>query len=190
MVSLGDIVTYLSAISAIAVILGVGFVVVQLRQNARILQATLRQQRSDVTVSLIERITDPSFPQRRSRMHAVVRQFVETGWKDAFETPDDFEIRNFAYIYELIGVMGKHGLIDVDILTDVLQYLVVRDWQIFEPHATFLKAKYGVSYSPYSNFAWLAKETERRLGPSGIGRLSRGSESSAPVGEQSRTHQA
>jgi hypothetical protein len=181
MVSLVDVVTYLSASSAVAVILGVGFVIVQLRQNARILEATLRQQRSDVTVSLIERITDPSFPQRRSRMHEVIHRFTETNWKDAFETPDDFEIRNFGYIYELIGVMGKHGLVDIDILTDVLQYVVVRDWQIFKPHADYIKEKYPVSgkypgsYIPYSNFEWLAVETEKRLGTLNSPRLSTGS---------------
>lgn len=161
--SLSDVETFLSAISALAVILGAGFVVLQLRQNARLLSATLRQQRSDVAVSLIERITDPTFPQRRSRMHAVMRQFTEAEWKDAFESPDDFEIRNFAYIYELVGVMGKHGLIDLEILSDVFQYLIVRDWQVFKPHVAFLKTKYSVGFNPYSNFEWLATETEHRL---------------------------
>jgi hypothetical protein len=163
MVSVTDIETALAAVSSLAVILGVGFVIVQLRQNARLLEATLRQQRSDVSVALIERITDESFPRRRAHMHEVLRRFKETNWKDAFETPDDFEIRNFAYIYELIGVMAKHGLVDLDLLTDVLQYLIVRDWEVYAPHAKFIGEKYPVSFEPYSNFRWLASETQKRL---------------------------
>lgn len=163
MVTLADVITVLSAVSSIAVISGAAFIVLQLRQNARILQANLRQQRSDVAISLIERITDESFPRRRTRMHEVVRRFAATDWEEAFESPDDFEIRNFAYLYELIGVMGKHGLIDLDILTDVLQYLIVRDWQVFEPHAAYMRTKYDVRSNPYGNFQWLAGETQRRL---------------------------
>lgn len=163
MVSLSDVITVLSAISSIAVIFGAGFVVVQLRQNARLLEAQLRQTRSEVSISLIERITDPSFPQRRTRLHDIVRRFRETGWKDAFESPDDFEIRNFAYLYELVGVMAKHGLIDIDLLVDTLQGLVVRDWQVFEPHAQFMAKRYAFGITPYSNFGWIAHEVERRM---------------------------
>jgi hypothetical protein len=163
MVSASDIVTGLAAVSSLAVILGVGFVILQLRQNARLLEATFRQQRSDVSVALIERITDESFPRRRSHMHEVMRRFQETNWKDAFESPDDFEIRNFAYLYELIGVMAKHGLVELNLLTDVLQYLIVRDWEIFEPHVKFLMPQYEVNFDPYSNFRWLALEARKRL---------------------------
>jgi hypothetical protein len=165
MVSVTDVETALAAVSSLAVILGVGFVIVQLRQNSRLLEATLRQQRSDVSVALIERITDESFPRRRSHMHEVLRRFKATNWKDAFETPDDFEVRNFAYIYELIGVMAKHGLVDLDLLTDVLQYLIVRDWEVFEPHAKFIRESYKVQFDPYSNFRWIANETQKRLAP-------------------------
>jgi len=163
MVSAADVVTWLAAISALAVIVGVGFVVVQLRQNARLLQATLRQQRSDVTVSILERLTDESFPRRRAQMHRIIKRFVETDWKGAFESPEDFEVRNFAHLYDLIGVMAKHGLIDLDLLADVLQGVVIRDWEIFAPHAKRMRAEFGF-YGAYTNFEWLAGEVQRRLG--------------------------
>jgi hypothetical protein len=163
MVSFSEVVTALAAVSSLAVILGVGFVILQLRQNARLLDATFRQQRSDVSVALIERITDESFPRRRSHMHEVMRRFQATNWEDAFESADDFEIRNFAYIYELIAVMAKHGLVDLELLTDVLQYLIVRDWEIFEPHVKFLIPRYDLNFDPYSNFRWLAIESRKRL---------------------------
>ena len=167
MVSASDLATWLAALSSLAVIVGVSFVVIQLRQNARLLEATLRQQRSDVAASVLERVTDESFPRRRHEMHAIVRKFAETGWKDAYESPEDFEVRNFAFIYELFGVMGKHGLIDLDLLTEVMQGLIVRDWQAFAPHAAWMRERFKDRYSghlrPYSHFEWLAQQTENRM---------------------------
>jgi hypothetical protein len=133
-----------------AVSFGAGFAVVQLRQNARPLEAQLRKTRSEVSISLIERITDLSFPQRRTRLREIVRRFRETGWKDAFESPDDFEIRNFAYPYEPVGVRAKHGLVDIDILVDTLRGPVVRDGQVFEPHAQLTAKRYAIGIAPHS----------------------------------------
>jgi hypothetical protein len=163
MVSVSDVVTWLAAVSSLAVIVGVGFVVLQLRQNARLLEATLRQQRSDVTLSILERLTDESFPRRRAEMHRILKQFVATDWKDAFESPGDFEARNFAHIYDMIGVMAKHKLIDLDLLADVLQGLIIRDWEVFAPHADRMRKEFGF-YRAYSNFEWLAVEIQHRLG--------------------------
>ena len=163
MVSLNDVVTALTALSSLAVISGAVFIVIQLRQNAQLLGATLQQNRADASISLLERITDELFPSRRARMHEIMKRFRETNWKDAFETPDDFEIRNFAYIYELIGLMVKHGLIDREIVLDTLQNLVVRDCQVYEPHAKFVTEKYGVRLHAYGNFGWLANEVVRHF---------------------------
>jgi hypothetical protein len=59
--------------------------------------------------------------------------------------------------------MAKHNLVDLDLLTDVLQYLIVRDWEVFEPHIKFLVGRLGVNFDPYSNFGWLAYEARSRL---------------------------
>jgi hypothetical protein len=163
MVSVSDVVTWLAAVSSLAVIVGVGFVVLQLRQNARLLEATLRQQRTDVTLSILERLTDESFPRRRAEMHRIIQHFTETDWKGSFESPDDFEIRNFAHIYDLIGVMAKHRLIDLDLLADVLQGLIIRDWDVFAPYAQRMRSGFGF-YRAYANFEWLAGEIQHRTG--------------------------
>jgi len=162
-VSISDVVTWLAAVSSLAVIVGVGFVVLQLRQNGRLLEATLRQQRSDVTVSILERITDESFPRRRAEMHRILQHFADTDWKGAFESPEDFEVRNFAHFYDLIGVLAKYQFIDLDLLADVLQGVIIRDWDIFAPHAKRMRTEFGF-YRAYANFEWLAGEVQRRLG--------------------------
>ena len=163
MVSLSDLITVLSASSSIAVILGAIFVVFQLRQNAKLIQATLKQERSNVALSLLERITDESFPRRRVRMFQIVERFKATNWENAFESEEDLEIRNFAYLYELIGLMVENGLVDLELALDTLQYLVVRDWQVFKPHAEFVTSRYQLAVHAWGRFEWLAEQAQAHL---------------------------
>ena len=163
MVTLSDVITVLSASSSIAVILGAIFIVFQMRQNARLIEATLKEERSNVALSLLERITDESFPRRRRRMFEILERFKATNWAGAFESADDLEVRNFAYLYELTGLMVENGLVDLELVLDTLQYLVVRDWQIFAPHAAFIKSKYDVSFDAWGRFEWLAAQAKEHL---------------------------
>lgn len=163
MVTLSDIVTVLSASSSIAVILGAIFIVFQMRQNAKLIEATLREERSNVALSLLERITEESFPRRRKRMFDILQRFQATNWADAFESEEDLEVRNFAYLYELIGLMVENGLVDLELVLDTLQYLVVRDWQVFEPHAKFVTSKYEVPFNAWGRFEWLAERAKEHL---------------------------
>lgn len=179
MVTFSDIVTALSVSSSVAIILGAIFVVIQMRQNKRLIEATLREERSNVALSLLERITDESFPRRRKRMFDIVGRFKASNWVGAFESEEDLEIRNFAYLYELIGLMVENGLVDLELVLDTLQYLVVRDWQVFEPHAAFIKKQYQVTFDAWARFEWLAKQATEHLakehsgGPTS-GRMTRG----------------
>lgn len=163
MVSAADVVTLLSASSSIAIILGAVFVVLQMRQNAKLIEATLREERSNVALSLLERITDESFPRRRRRMFEILQKFKETNWADAFESEEDLEVRNFAYLYELIGLMVENDLVDLELVLDTLQYLVVRDWQVFEPHADWVRSRYKVPFDAWGRFRWLAEQARIHL---------------------------
>lgn len=158
MVSVSDIVTVLGASSSIAVILGAIFIVLQMRQNRRLIEATLKENRANVAISMLERITDESFPRRRKRMFDIVARFKETNWANAFESEEDLEVRNFAYLYELMGLLVENGLVDLELVLDTLQYLVVRDWDVFAPHAAFIKQQYKVSFDAWGRFEWLAQE--------------------------------
>jgi len=175
MVTLQDVITLLSASSSIAVILGAIFIVLQMRQNARLIEATLREERSNVALSLLERITDESFPRRRKRMFEIVAKFKATNWADAFESEEDLEVRNFAYLYELTGLMVENGLVDLELVLDTLQYLVVRDWEVFAPHAAFVKSQYQVQFDAWGRFEWLAGQAkahlEREHGPNSAARM-------------------
>lgn len=163
MVTLSDVIAVLGVSSSIAVILGAIFIVFQMRQNARLIQATLKEGRATVALTMLERITDESFPRRRRRMFEILQRFQATNWADAFESEDDLEVRNFAYLYELMGLLVENGLVDLELVLDTLQYLVVRDWEVFAPHAAFVKSKYNVHFDAWGRFEWLAQEARRHL---------------------------
>ncbi len=82
------VVTILNGVSAIAVILGVAFVVLQLRQNSRLIEASNKQveanflqARSSILLSLVERLTDDSFAFKRKAVRDIVRKYQPVNWK-------------------------------------------------------------------------------------------------------------
>jgi hypothetical protein len=163
MTDLSQVVEGLSAISSVAVIAGAGFIIVQLRQNAKLLSASLRQERKDAAFSMLERLTDESFAKRRANFYRVIRKFKAGGWNEFDDSPDDFEVRNFAYIYELYAQMVKDDLIEFSMVADMLQYLVVNDWKEFEPMSEHFRKRYGLEVSPWHNFQRLAERSEKYM---------------------------
>jgi hypothetical protein len=129
---LGEVVTVLSVISSIAVIAGAG-IIVQPRQNARLLDASIRQEKKQAAFSMLEELTDESFAKRRANFYHAIRKYKAVEWKDFDDSPEDLEVRNFAYFYELHGQLVRDGTIDFPMVADMLQYLVVYDWRTFEP---------------------------------------------------------
>jgi len=158
-----EVTNFLAAISSVAVIAGAGFVVVQLRQNARLLQATLRQERANSAFAMLEKITHESFARRRARMWEIERKAVASNWEGFDNSPQDFEARNFAYLYELYGVLIKDGILEFPLVAETLKYLVVFDWQSFKPHSEHLMKVFGLKVNPWGNFEWLAGEVNRYI---------------------------
>ena len=169
--SLSGLIQVLSAFSSVAVILGVVFIVIQLRQNAKLIDlntkltdATFQQLKSAASFELLEKLTDESFAKRRSFMWQTVKKYQESNWEGFDDSPDDFEVRNFAYMYDLFGQLAKEGLIDIDTLAKTFKYLVALDWEAFEPASKHIMKRYNLKQNEiFSNFQWLATETEKVL---------------------------
>jgi len=160
---LGEVVTVLSAISSIAVIAGAGFIIVQLRQNAKLLNASLRQEKKQAAFSMLEELTDESFAKRRANFYHAIRKYKAVDWKDFDDSPEDFEVRNLAYFYELHGQLVRDGTIDFPMVADMLQYLVIYDWRTFEPVSEHIRNRWGLNANPWHNFEWLAKRTQEHI---------------------------
>jgi hypothetical protein len=153
----------LSAVSSLAVVAGAIFVVFQLRQNNRLINATITETKAGIAFSMLERIIDDSFVRRRKNVYDSVKKYGEKNWEGFIGTFDDFEARNYAYMYELFGQLVKDGIIDLKTVMNALKYIVVYDWKTMEPMIRYLNGIYGLKSNPWGNFEWLAHETEKYL---------------------------
>jgi hypothetical protein len=178
-IDLPTVIQYLNAVSAIAVTLGVFFVVFQLRQNARLIEASnkqievsnkqveanLRQVRQEVILSIVERFTEDSFILKRKRIRDIVRKRAENGWKDFLESDDDYEVRGFLGLYDSTGYLAKNGIADVKMIADGMGFLVVYDWEAMEP---VIKYYFSVwQRDSHTNFRWLRDEVKKSMDQSG-----------------------
>jgi len=166
---LSGLISVLSALSSVAVILGVVFIVIQLRQNnklidlnAQLTEATFRDVKSNISFEMLEKLTDDSFARRRSFMWHKVKEYQASNWEDFDDSSDDFEIRNFAYMYDLYGQLAKEGLLDFETMAKTFKYMVVLDWEAFEPVVKHIMKRYNLEENViFPNFQWLAYATEQ-----------------------------
>jgi len=168
MVDFSVVISYLSALSSVAVVLGAIFVVFQLRQNARLIKTANFDTKAEMSFSVLEKITEESFARRRKNMHDSIKKYSQINWDGFDDSLEDFEARNFGYIYELIGELVKEGIIDLTIAVHSLRYLVVFDWDRFQPLVKHIMDRFKVPNNPYENFEWLANQTKKFLQESGM----------------------
>ncbi len=169
MVDLSEIVQYLNAISSVAVLLGVVFVVLQLRQNARLIrvsneqvQASIQQNKSNVAFSIVERFTDDSFTVRRKTVRDIVKKYSEKNWEGFAGTSEDFEVRAFGSYYEFSAYLARTKIIDLQTLQDVLGHRLTFDWDAFAPVVGYYRKALEKKYL-FTNFEWLAELTRKYL---------------------------
>jgi len=169
LVELADFVQVLNAISAVAVLLGVVFVVFQLRQNARLIkasneqvQASILQNKSSVATSVVERFTDDSFTVRRKTVRDIMRKYQDVNWEGLVESAEDFEVRAFGSYYEFTAYLAREGIIDIHLVQNVLGHRVTFDWEVFAPVAHYYRKNWGKKYI-FANFEWLAGESAKYL---------------------------
>jgi hypothetical protein len=162
-IDLSQVALTLSAISSIAVVAGAVFVIFQLRQNAKLINATIQETKAGISFSMVERIIDDDFVRRRKNMYDTVDKYSKVNWEGFVGTMEDFEARNYAYMYELFGQMVKDGIVDLKTVMNVLKWIVVIDWRKMEPLIRYLNKQYNLKGNPWGNFEWLANETQKYL---------------------------
>jgi hypothetical protein len=163
---MADIEAVLRIISPIMVILGTILVVLQLRINSR-------QARARNAFDLIGKVIDPSFPVRRHLLYAVAEKHAGGDWTDFDRSLEDFEVRNFANIYEQLGLLVRKEVIDLQDVLDALSAQPMADWTTFQPirlHIMEEAAKAfpalatdqpGLESIYWPNFRWLAEESQK-----------------------------
>lgn len=112
---------------------------------------------------MLERLTDESFARRGSNFYQKIDKYQALNWDGFDDSLDDFEIRNYAYLYELYGQLVRDGSIEFSMVAGMLQYLAVYDWKKFEPADDHMTKRFGSSGVWWHNFKWLADETEKHM---------------------------
>ena len=173
-----QIISILQIISPFTVIAGTILVVLQLRVNAK-------QARARNAFDLIGKIIDPSFPHRRHLLYEVAEIHAGGNWNGFDRSLEDFEVRNFANVYEQLGLLVKKGVVDLQDVLDALSAQPMADWDTFKPirkhimqeaaraFPTLASDQPGLDAIYWPNFAWLAEECRKWT-------LSRASATSSP----------
>jgi hypothetical protein len=169
-VDLSGVVQGLNAVSSIAVIAGVGFVVFQLRQNKKLIEvsnkqveANLLQAKSDIALGIVERFTDDSFTTKRKTMRDIIKKYGATKWEGFDESTDDFELRAFGSYYDFVAYFAKQGIVELRTLQEVLGHRIVFDWDAFSPAADHYRGGSFKRQYIFLNWEWLAGETRSYL---------------------------
>jgi len=109
---------------------------------------------------MLERIIDDSFVRRRKNVYGTIKKYSSQNWEGLINPMEDFEARNYAYMFELFGQLVKDGIIDQKTVMDALKYIVVLDWKNMESMLTYLNNSFKLNLNPWENFKWLADETD------------------------------
>jgi hypothetical protein len=163
---MSEIEPVLRVIGAVAVIVGTILVVLQLRVNAK-------NVKSRNAFDLITKVIDPSFARRRHLLYETAGKYADGDWTGFDRSLEDFEVRNFANIYEQLGLLARRGVIDLRDVLDALSAQPMADWATFEPIRTHIIAEAGKAFPAvkdnhpgtdavfWPNFAWLAAESRK-----------------------------
>ena len=153
-------------IGAIAVVAGTILVVLQLRVNAK-------NVRSRNAFDLVAKVIDPSFPRRRHLLYEVAEKHAGGDWTGFDRSLEDFEVRNFANIYEQLGLLARSGVVDLDDVLNALSAQPLADWNTFEPIRAHIIEEAGKAFPAlasseggldavyWPNFRWLAEESRK-----------------------------
>ncbi len=162
---LTTILLVLSGASAVSVILGIPFIYLQMRQNARLVEIAnrqtelvARQNQAQVLLHIAEQMTDREFVLQRKTVRDLVAQRVRTGWDGFVESADGFEVRAFVIRYESAAMMAQFGLVEERTLIETLGTLAVIDWYALKPALDAFEASWG--HRTFPAFRELARRSE------------------------------
>lgn len=163
---MAEIVVIARIVGAVAVTIGTVLVVLQLRVNAK-------QARARNAFDLIGKVIDPSFPARRHLLYEVAARHAGGDWAGFDRSLEDFEVRNFANVYEQLGLLVQKGVVDLNDVLDALSAQPMADWNTFEPIRAHIMEEAANAFPAlaagvpgaesiyWPHFQWLAKESRK-----------------------------
>jgi len=177
---LSPLVQDLDALSAVAVIAGVIFVVFQLRQNAKLIEASnrqietanrqveasIQQNRQQVILSTVDRFTDDSFNLKRKKVREIIKKYQAKNWEGFLVSEDDYEVRGFISNFESTGYLARGKIVDAKMMQEAMGYLVIYDWTALQPAVEHYRKMW--KREVYTNFKWLYDAVMKGMEQDGI----------------------
>jgi hypothetical protein len=177
--NLGDISSDVSLLSSIAIILGAIFVVVQIRQNNKLISAASEQARAS---AIQAKLTTEQLKQNNeiANMDLIMRLYefansaeVQSAWLtvlnsninsfDQFEEltkPEQVAFFQIAALFESLGVLVQRGIIKPDLVDDMFE--VPLAWRSLIPFVSGIRQRYGDA-AGYSAFEGLHDSITQKL---------------------------
>ena len=176
---MGDISSDVSLLSSIAIILGAIFVVVQIRQNNKLISAASEQAHAS---AIQARLTTEQLKQNNeiANMDLIMRLYefansaeVQSAWLtilnsnitsfEQFEKltkPEQVAFFQIAALFESLGVLVQREIIKPDLVDDMFE--VPLAWRSLIPFVSGIRQRYGDS-SGYSAFEGLHDSLTQKL---------------------------
>lgn len=178
---IGTISSDVSLLSSIAIILGAIFVVVQIRQNNRLISAASEQARAS---AIQAKLTTEQLKQNNeiANMDLIMRLYefansaeVQSAWLtvlnsnvtsfEQFEKlpkPEQVAYFQIAALFESLGVLVQRGIVKPDLIDDMFDTPLA--WRSLAPFISGIRQRYGDS-AGYSAFEGLHDTVTEKLGP-------------------------
>ena len=178
---IGTITSDVSLLSSIAIILGAIFVVVQIRQNNRLISAASEQARAS---AIQAKLTTEQLKQNNeiANMDLIMRLYefansaeVQSAWLtvlnstvtsfEQFEKlpkPEQVAYFQIAALFESLGVLVQRGIVKPDLIDDMFDTPLA--WRSLAPFVSGIRQRYGDS-AGYSAFEGLHDTVTEKLGP-------------------------
>ena len=157
---LGSITNDLSLVSSLAIIVGVVFVVVQLRQNNALIEAATEQARA---ASIQAKVTSDQLRQNHelANMDLIMRLYefantaeVQSAWLTVLNSkissyndflkltkPEQVAFFQIGALFESLGVLVERGIIKLDIITDMFATHLA--WRFMREFVSGVREQYG-----------------------------------------------
>jgi hypothetical protein len=170
----------LDALSALAVIAGVIFVIFQLRQNAKLIEASdrqidtanrqveasIQQNRQQVILSVVDRFTNDAFNVKRKKVREIAKKYEANNWEGYLESADDYDVRGFIAHYESTGYLARIKIVDAKMMQEAMGFGIIYDWVALEPVVEYYRKAW--KRAAYANFEWLKDAVKKGMERDGI----------------------
>ena len=158
-------------LASIAIILGTIFVVLEMRDNKRLVEASLRQANTAAmqltqnhelaTVDLITKIYDFANSLEVQRSWLTVISVKLASYEDFEKLPEDRQLafHQIASLFESIGLLVEKGYVKEDLVDDMFATQLA--WKSLEPFVLGMRKKFASE----EYYPWMEKLYKRLLKP-------------------------